>query len=131
MGQLAPLLGFGPIGAGAKVGAATGIYSTGLKAAAAAASKAGITAPAAAKGLSVGSVLKGAAALAPTVATLAQGKPKSPGRPKDVRIDREAAEAVDRDRARRQREGQRSTILTGPSGAPGRALVGRTILSGG
>jgi hypothetical protein len=87
---------------------------------------------AAAKAISGAALTKGALALAPSVISLAGQKRGGAERPKQrPAIDREAAEAADRERVRRARQGERSTILTGPAGAPGSALRGRTILSGG
>jgi DNA helicase INO80 len=76
-------------------------------------------------------LLKGALSVAPSAISAITGKPTTPKMPKPSTVDLEAAGATERDRIRRANAGARSTILTGPTGAPGRGLVGRTILSGG
>jgi hypothetical protein len=83
-------------------------------------------------GVTLGGVAKGALSAAPSVLSSTVGKAKAPGLGKrPAGVDVEGMAALERDRLRRQASSSRASILTGPTGAPGKALVGRTILSGG
>ncbi len=122
MGQFAPVFAVLAKGAaGLKVAGAGAAKAAAAKGAGVVAAKSGIGS----------TIFQSALSLAPA-AIAAGSRQKAPGVGRVLpAVDREAAEAADRERLRRAQEGRRSTILTGPGGAPGSALLGRTILSGG